>query len=111
MDEFNYDEQSTINSSENVSVDDAYSNQSIAVQKYKTSNLDDQLKVLYDIRVKEVKSLMEQLDQLKTEIQKQKEVNGKTVVLLEAVKDRAKISSQQAQALLGSDDQYYYFYS
>ncbi|KAK9685213.1 hypothetical protein QE152_g38220 [Popillia japonica] len=100
MDEFNYDEQSTINSSENVSVDDAYSNQSIAVQKYKTSNLDDQLKVLYDIRVKEVKSLMEQLDQLKTEIQKQKEVNGKTVVLLEAEKDRAKISSQQAQALL-----------
>ncbi|KAI4467465.1 hypothetical protein MML48_2g00001181 [Holotrichia oblita] len=100
MDEFNYDEQSTINSSENVSVDDAYSNQSAAMQRYKNSNVDDQLKVLYDIRVKEVKSLTEQLDQLKTEIQKQKEVNGKTAILLEAEKDRARISSQQAQALL-----------
>ncbi|GJQ78428.1 hypothetical protein Trydic_g11549 [Trypoxylus dichotomus] len=100
MDEFNYDDQSTVNSSESVSVDDTYNNQSATMQKYKNASLDDQLKVLYEVRVKEVKSLTEQLEQLKAEIRKQKDSNGKTALLLEAEKDKAKISSQQAQVLL-----------
>lgn len=103
MDEFNYDEQSTINSSANVSVDDTYNTQNVIMEKYKNSSLENQLKVLYEVRVKEVKSLTEQLQKLQSEIQKQKEINGKTALLLEAEKDRAKISSQQAQMLLGVD--------
>ncbi|KRT86466.1 hypothetical protein AMK59_2888, partial [Oryctes borbonicus] len=100
MDEFNYEDQSTVNSSENVSVDDTYNDQSITMQKYKNASLNDQLKVLYEIRVNEVKSLTEQLAQLKMEIQKQKEANGKAVLLLEAEKDKTKITSQQTQVLL-----------
>lgn len=71
------------------------------MQKYKNANLDEQLKVLYEVRVREVKSLTEQLEQLKIEIEKQRDANKKTTLLLEAEKDRVKISSEQAKILLG----------
>nr|XP_022909348.1 putative leucine-rich repeat-containing protein DDB_G0290503 [Onthophagus taurus] len=106
MDEFNYDDQSTIHSSTNVSVDNGYhpvenQEENVLFNKYtRNTNLDDQLKVLYEIRVKEVKELMEKVGKLEMDIEKQKDIHSKKCILLEADKNKAKISLEQSQKLL-----------
>lgn len=96
MDEFNYDDQSTINSSTNVSVDE------IDSQRYKNASMDDQIKILYEVRVREVKTLSEQLENIRAEFTAYKNETKKRILLLEAEKDQSQVSLKQSQAILVS---------
>lgn len=96
MDEFNYDD-STMNSSGNAS--SAEDNH--LMQKYKTASYDDQLKVLYDVRVKEVKNLSEEVHKLREELSLQRDQLMKKLMLMEADKNQAEMSLGQSQSLLG----------
>lgn len=96
MDEFNYDDQSTINSSTNVSLDE------IDSHRYKNASIDDQIKVLYEVRVREVKTLSEQLENVRAEFTAYKNEMKKKILLLEAEKDQSQISLKQSQNILVS---------
>lgn len=96
MDEYNY-EDSTMNSSSNVSLEEGRN----LSQKYKTSSVDDQLKVLYEVRCKEVMSLTNAMENLREEFNNHKAQSMKKIMLLEAEKEKTNMSLNNAQSLLG----------
>lgn len=98
MDDFNY-EDSTVNSSTNVSMDESQTN---LIKKYREASHDDQLKVLYEVRVRELKALTEELENLKKEMKHQKDQYMRHLMLSEGEKEQAKMSLQQSQGLLGN---------
>lgn len=98
MDEFNYDE-SSINSSTNVSADET--DQYGFIQKYKDTSMNNQLKVLYEVRVREIKTLSEQLENIQAEFNCYKNDTKRQILLLEAEKDKINISYKQSQEILG----------
>lgn len=99
MDDFNYDE-SSVNSSANVSVDNT--DQYGVLQKYRDTSMNNQLKVLYEVRVREVLTLKKELEDVRTEFGQYKKDNKRQLLLLEADKDMLGISYKQAQDILGN---------
>ncbi|KAK4871658.1 hypothetical protein RN001_015782 [Aquatica leii] len=101
MGQFNFDEQSTLNSSitsnegENSII---HNNRSL--REYREANLNDQLKTLYDVRVREVESLNKDIDKLKKEFSEQQTQLKKQLTLMEAEYQRKNISLTESQHLL-----------
>lgn len=97
LDDFNFDE-STVNSSNNISMlssDDIHNKYRDAVEP------NEQLKVLYEVRVREVHSLKEELNNYKKT--KAKEIEGlkQRLIISEAEIQQLKISLNSSENLLG----------
>lgn len=98
MDDFNYDE-SSINSSANISIDET--DQHGLMQKYRETSMNSQLKVLYEVRVREILTLKKQLEDVESQFEQYKKDSKRQLLLLEADKDKLSISYKQAQDILG----------
>lgn len=94
LDDFNYDE-STVNSSTNVSLDEVQENYRQA------SEPNEQLKVLYDVRVRELNNLKQEYDNFKTQAKKDNDLLKNKLLLSEAEMRQLKISLKNAEDLLG----------
>lgn len=97
MDDFNYDE-SSLNSSVNVSVEET--DQYGLLAKYRDASIDNQLKVLYEVRVREIMTLKKQLEDVQNEFDHYKNDKKKQLILLEADKDKINITYKQAQDII-----------
>ncbi|GLV40869.1 hypothetical protein CBL_10044, partial [Carabus blaptoides fortunei] len=69
---------------------------------YKESSLNgtDQLRVLYEVRVREINSLSKQLDEVKSELKLERETAQRKILLLEADCEKTRLSLKQSQNLL-----------
>lgn len=94
MDDFKY-EDSTINSSTNISTASAPD-----LQNYCDVTSNDQLKVLYDVRLREINNLRKEFDEYK--LGKTKEVDNlkNKLILAEADIKQLKVSLSSAESLL-----------
>lgn len=95
MDDFNYDDQSTVNSSVNESVHEY-------AQQYKDAGLDNQVEVMYNIRVKEVESLQLKLQAKEQQLADMKAQMVQSLMLTEAENDKLRTSLKNSQELLGN---------
>ncbi|CAG9817152.1 unnamed protein product [Phaedon cochleariae] len=96
LDDFNYDE-STINSSTNnsvVSVDEIQNNY------HKAINPNEQLKVLYDVRLRELNSMKIEYENNKAELISKIDSLNKKVIIYEGELHQTKISLKNAEELL-----------
>lgn len=93
MDDFNYDDQSTVNSSVNESVHEY-------AQQYKDAGLDNQVEVMYNIRVKEVESLQLKLQAKEQQLADMKAQMVQSLMLTEAENDKLRTSLKNSQELL-----------
>nr|XP_023025665.1 uncharacterized protein PFB0765w-like [Leptinotarsa decemlineata] len=94
LDDFNYDE-STINSSNNVSavsLDDQ--------NKYRNADQYEQLKVLYDVRLKELSALRNEYDTFKKEELREKELLKRKIITYEAEIQQTKVLLKNTNELL-----------
>lgn len=94
LDDFNYDE-STVNSSTNISLDEIQQNYRQA------SDPNEQLKVLYDVRVRELDSLRQEYNEFKVKTKKDIDVLKNKLLLSEAEMRQSKISLQSMEDVLG----------
>ncbi|XP_018574443.1 spindle pole body component 110, partial [Anoplophora glabripennis] len=90
LDDFNYDE-STVNSSANVSFDEVQQNYRQA------SNPNEQLKVLYDVRVRELDSLRKEYNEFKTQAKKDIDGLKNKLLLSETEMRQIKISLKNVE--------------
>lgn len=95
MDDFNYDD-STVNSSTNVSLDDVQQNYRRA------SEPNEQLKVLYDVRVRELNNLKQEFDNFKAQAKKDNDASKNKLLLSEAEMRQLKVSLKNMEDLLGT---------
>lgn len=107
MDEFSYVDQSTMNSSvaSNVDVHADILPQEVQTafeEQYREVSTGEQLKVLYEVRVREVTALNEELEKLRKEVKNQEQSLKKKIVLLEIENEQKNISLTESQELLGS---------
>lgn len=103
MDDFNYDE-SSVNSSTNISMDEGNNE---LMEKYRNTSMNGQLKVLYEVRVREIMTLKKQLEELEKEYGWFKRDAKRQMLLLEEEKDKISISYKQTQDILGNQDSLY----
>ncbi|KAJ8932780.1 hypothetical protein NQ314_014484 [Rhamnusium bicolor] len=97
LDDFNYDE-STVNSSTNISVASLDEMQ----QNYRqASDSNEQLKVLYDVRLRELSNIKTEYDNYKGEKTREIDVLKNKLLLSEAEMRQLKISLKNANDLLG----------
>lgn len=70
-------------------------------QSYKNANQQEQLKILYDVRVREIKNLQDEFNKYKEE--KAKEINNlkNKTILAEAENRHLQISLSNSESLLG----------
>lgn len=97
LDEYKYDD-STINSSTNISVASA----EYIDQAYKDVQTPyEQLKLLYDIRMKEIQTLKEEFDGYKESTMKEIDSLKRRLTLQEAETSQVEISLRNTKSLLG----------
>ncbi|KAK5642832.1 hypothetical protein RI129_008999 [Pyrocoelia pectoralis] len=94
---FDFDEQSTINSS--IRSDDEDVSMEPLNNKYRETTANEQLKVLYDIRVHEVENLNKQMEKLKFEFKEQEKGYKRQIALFEAENQRKTVSLRESQNL------------
>ncbi|KAF2882515.1 hypothetical protein ILUMI_23651 [Ignelater luminosus] len=105
MGEFNYDDQSTLNSSV-ASNDGEHAGilpqevRTAFEEQYREVSADEQLKVLYEVRVREVIALNNELEKFQKEFKNQEQSLKKKIVLLEIENERKNISLKESQELL-----------
>ena len=120
MSDYQSDGQSTVNSSKNISVEFADRNEGLfhgdhnkenllkentkihdLYEKYEKAGPNHQLKVLYEIRVNEVHALKDKMDEIVGKMKQLQTDHDRTKTLLEAEKNKTKITQEQSQTLLG----------
>lgn len=74
---------------------------------YKTAeyNSKEQLEVMYMVRTKEIERLTEELQQLQTQKEDEKNQLGRKLMLLQTEVNRTNISKKEAQQALGKDEE------
>lgn len=127
MSDYHSDSQSTVNSSKNISAEFTDRNEGLFLGEHNKENLlrentntahdlyekyekvgpDHQLKVLYEIRVNEVHALKDKVDEITGKMKQLQTDHDRTKTLLEAEKNKSKISQEQSQTLLGKRLEYF----
>lgn len=102
LDEYDYEE-STFDSTTNVSLDDANNADSNRQSVFE----EPQIQTLYQGRVEEVKALKQELELVKARLEEETKVNANRNALANSEIQQCKISLQQSQALLGKQDSLY----
>ncbi|KAF5304086.1 hypothetical protein FQA39_LY01871 [Lamprigera yunnana] len=102
MGQFNFDEQSTINSSltSNEGESSVVRNNASLEEHYRDANPHNQLQILYDVRVREVERLNKKLNQFKNDFNVDKMRLEQQVTLLQIDNQRALLSLNESQAVL-----------
>lgn len=100
LDDFNFDDQSTFNSSTNASPEQSIGTSLYLKEKFKNAGFDEQLKVLYEARVREVRTLQEQLEKQRKDSGYERDDIARKYLLSEANKDKAEISLKQAAEII-----------
>lgn len=99
LDEYDYEE-STFDSTANVSLDEAQ-NANLNFDKQNVSE-EPQIHALYQARVKEVRALNEELQNVKARLEEETKLNANKQALANSELQQCKISLQQSQELLGT---------
>ncbi|KAB0796906.1 hypothetical protein PPYR_10967 [Photinus pyralis] len=100
--QFDFDDQSTINSSIRSNDETGVGRQDVDSlhDMYREANANEQLKVLYDIRVREVETLNKEMEKLKLEWKEQEKGLKRQIMLHEAENQRKSGTLKESQSLV-----------
>lgn len=97
LDDFNFDE-STVNSSTNISV---VSTDDLQKKYCDTTSPNEQIKILYDVRLREINHLREEYENYKKEKSDEIKFLKNKIFVYEAEVQQMKISLKNSEELLG----------